>query len=49
MPTKILPDPLIQLSDRNNEIIRYTWIWLDNRKNCEVDESFVTHAIYRAP
>jgi hypothetical protein len=49
MPTKILLNPLIQLSDRNSEIIRYNRIWLDNRKNCEVDESFVTHAIYGAP
>ena len=46
MPTKILLGPLIQLSDRNSEIIH---LWLDNRKNCEVDESFVTHAIYGAP
>jgi hypothetical protein len=49
MPTKILLGTLIQLIDENSEITRYNWIWLDNRKNCEVDESFVTYTIYRAP
>jgi hypothetical protein len=49
MPTKILLGPLIQLSDRNSEITRYNKTWLDNRKNCEVYESFVTYTIYRAP
>jgi hypothetical protein len=49
MPTNILLGTLIQLIDWNSEITRHNWIWLDNRKNREVDESFVTHAIYRAP
>jgi hypothetical protein len=49
MPTKILLGILIQLIDRNIEITRYIWTWLDKRKNCEVDESSVTYAIYRAP
>jgi hypothetical protein len=48
-PTNILLGTLIQLIDRNSERTRYNGTWLDNRKNCEVDESFVTYAIYRAP
>jgi hypothetical protein len=38
MPTNILLGPSIQLIDWNSETIRHNWIWLDNRKNREVDE-----------